>query len=99
VRTEPDTTLAWAEFLWQVAKEAPEVFFAYIFLLDYVTRRYGRQPRTVDLGRIEVESTSEIRAMLKIATEADWALPVRVTKRITLGVATEASTALPLRPA
>jgi hypothetical protein len=32
---EPETTLAWAEFLWRVAKEAPEVASLYIALFLY----------------------------------------------------------------
>lgn len=96
---EPETTLVWAEFLWRVAQETPELVFVYIVLLDYVRRHYGHKPSTVDLGKIKIESASEIRAALEIATETEAALPIRVTKHVTLGVATETDSALPLRPA
>lgn len=41
---EPETTLAWAEFLWRVTKEAPQTaaFYIALFLYWRQTRRAGR---------------------------------------------------------
>ena len=96
---EPETTLAWAEFLWRVAKEAPEVVFAYIILFEYVRSRYRPEDTegrdlTLDLS----DSVAIVNSLtIGTATETDIALPLRTVKRITLGIAEEHDIALPVK--
>jgi hypothetical protein len=97
---EPETTLAWAEFLWRVVKDAPPTVIAYLLLLDYLRHRQqaGKQGRLLTLELSDSATASDSLTMtIGPATEVDTARPVRITKRVTIGPAIEHDIALPIK--
>lgn len=92
--TEPETTLAWAEVLWRVANEAPEMLLAWITVYVVWKNHFKPQPGK----RIEIQLNDSVRIVeVGQATETDIALPVRAVKRVTLGIATETNAAMPVK--
>jgi hypothetical protein len=85
---EPETTLAWAEFLWQVTKETPQTVFAYLLLIELVRRRLQgkKQGRIIHLelnDSVSISDSMTATAGLQTVTigrvyETDRAMPLKV---------------------
>jgi hypothetical protein len=59
VSTEPETTLAWAEFLWRVVREAPETASLYIALFLYWQYTRKAKGRIIHLELSDTVSMSD----------------------------------------
>lgn len=102
---EPETTLAWAEFLWQVVREAPETAALYIALFLYWQYTRKAKGRAIHLELSDSVSFSDAltvaagsqRVTVGMATETDTALPLRTAKVVTIGPAVEHDIALPIK--
>jgi hypothetical protein len=102
---EPETTLAWAEFLWQVVREAPETAALYIALFIYWQSTRKPKGRIIHLELSDSVSISDSltatagpqRVTVGMATETDTALPLRTPQTVVIGRAVETNTAMPLK--